>query len=43
MKAIPRQSVEMSGNGPGKKGLDKPADCEATGNRDETFEKAVFG
>jgi len=43
MKAIPKQLVEMAQNEQGEQWLEKIADVQATGDRDEAYEKAIFG
>jgi alkanesulfonate monooxygenase SsuD/methylene tetrahydromethanopterin reductase-like flavin-dependent oxidoreductase (luciferase family) len=43
MKAIPKKMVELAGNDEAEQWLEKVADVQATGDRDETFERAVFG
>jgi hypothetical protein len=43
MKAIPKAMVDQSGNEQFQQWLDSVADHQATGERDEMFEKAVFG
>jgi len=43
MKAIPKKMVELAENEEAERWLEKVADVQATGDRDETFERAVFG
>ncbi|MCX7619583.1 MAG: LLM class flavin-dependent oxidoreductase [Acidimicrobiales bacterium] len=43
MKAIPKAMVDAAGNEEIKNWMDKLADRQATGERDEAFERAVFG
>jgi alkanesulfonate monooxygenase SsuD/methylene tetrahydromethanopterin reductase-like flavin-dependent oxidoreductase (luciferase family) len=43
MTAIPKKMVDMAGNEQAQEWLEKVADVQATGERDETFDRAVFG
>ena len=43
MKAIPKRMVDDSGDEQVQKWMNKLADRQATGDRDETFERAIFG
>ncbi len=41
MKAIPKKMIEMAANEQGEQWLEKLADTQATGKRDETFERLL--
>jgi hypothetical protein len=43
MRAIPKQMVEMAENDAGRAWMEKLADSQATGDRDETFERGILG
>jgi alkanesulfonate monooxygenase SsuD/methylene tetrahydromethanopterin reductase-like flavin-dependent oxidoreductase (luciferase family) len=43
MRAIPKQMVEMAENDQAREWMEKLADNQATGERDETFERGILG
>ena len=43
MKAIPKAMVDQSGNDQFQQWLDNLADKQATGERDESWEKTILG
>jgi alkanesulfonate monooxygenase SsuD/methylene tetrahydromethanopterin reductase-like flavin-dependent oxidoreductase (luciferase family) len=43
MKAIPKQMIELAGNDQGEQWLERVADVQATGQRDEAYQNALLG